>query len=304
MYSIFEFFVYYCMIPLVWLIGGVGNIIGLIVFSRKRILKIGTIHIYRALFATDILNLIFIANWYLEQMTGIEIIEINNIMCKLGSYLSYSILNWPSLLLVYISVEKFIRVRYSAKRSPLRKKKYQILYMILIMLFNFLIYIPIPISFELNDMTEINDSTLLKDIISDCFPRNAFLEEMFSLTFLATKFVIPLTIMAIFTTLLVIEVVRLRKRVLRNFLNKNKSNEIKRFKRDIKLTVTSILMNLIYIICNGPFAIYVNTQNQTDLMAFFLMNLLFFSYALNFYLIFASNHLVRKEFYFLFSFKK
>ena len=39
------------------------------------------------------------ANWYFEQITETEINELTDITCKLGTYLSYAILNWSPLLL-------------------------------------------------------------------------------------------------------------------------------------------------------------------------------------------------------------
>ena len=120
--------------------------------------------------------------------------------------------------------------------------------------------------------------------------------------------VIPFVLMIIVSVLLIFSVFGLRARITRNFLatTQNQVNENKKLSKDMKIAITSILLNILFLIFNLPIAVYVNIPN------FFLNNLLFtalvylfyVSTALNFYMVLVSNRLVRKECLKMFGCKK
>lgn len=295
MNSYFGFFVYYCMIPLIWFIGGVGNILGLIVFSREKTKKIGTNQAYKLLFLSDILNMIYIIHFYVYLTTGHSFVEINYIICKSVLYFFYVISNWSPLLLVYVSIEKIVSIKYPAHRFLMRKKEYQISYFILVVLFNLCLNGAVLWAYEIVTFKLYNNSTNQTNIFQTCSFSNSLGQNIVSIINLLNIFIVPFILMISCTTILSFSIVKLRTRIVQNFLNKTQSNERNRFQRDIRLSITSILMNLVYLIFNGPVLIYSIISTNRDLTFWFLINFFFFRNAINFYLILISNHLVRKE---------
>ena len=85
-----EIFVYYFMIPLACLFGGIGNITGLIIFFRKSMAKIGPVYAYRMLFLADIYFVPQMINSFLSQAFGTSITNRTNLGCKIYNYFIYS----------------------------------------------------------------------------------------------------------------------------------------------------------------------------------------------------------------------
>ena len=77
------------------------------------------------------------------------------------------------------------------------------------------------------------------------------------------------------------------------FINFQQSSK---FKRDLKFSISSILLNIIYLFLNLPRSLFTLflTQNQPGL--FFTIYFFYLSFAANFYLVLVSNSLFRKEF--------
>lgn len=283
------------MIPLVWLIGSIGNILGLVVFSRKNMLKIGTVFTYKLLFVSDLLNMINMVNWYYFQITNNNLNLISDFLCKLNNYISFVIINLSPLLLVYISIEKIVSIGCPSKRFTLRKEKWQISYFLFVIAVNVLINSPILVSFKLNSF-EIYESTKNQtNIIKSCDSTSITGSQLVPILYLVNKFIIPFSLMITCTILLIVGIVNLRKRIIQNFLSRNQSIENKKYQRDFRLSVTSLLLNIVFLILNAPVAVYINLAKLDALTTWFLVNLLYFSFALNFYLILISNHLARTE---------
>ena len=287
-----EFFVYYLMIPLAQLIGIFGNGIGLLVFSRKSMSKIGPIHAYRYLLIADSAYLIQMFDPYFNNILGKSLSSSSDLACRITSYIVYSSVAISPMLVVYISVEKLISIKYPAKRFMLRKKDKQLLYLLIIIAFNFILFSPVP--FFLENKISFSNTTNR----TTCSFKDNFAQTLIQSLFLVNK-IVPFLLMSTCSILLIISVFRLRQRIEQNFLSTSKShlNESKRFKKDIRLAFTSILMNVIYLLLNIPVAVVLITPSLSSdyFLVFSLIYLFYFSFSLNFYLILFSNNLTRKE---------
>ena len=198
------------------------------------------------------------------------------------------------MLVVYISVEKLISIKYPAKRFMLRKKDKQLLYLLIIIAFNFILFSPVPFFLE----NKISFSNTTNRTTHVCSFKDNFAQTLIQSLFLVNK-IVPFLLMSTCSILLIISVFRLRQRIEQNFLSSSKShlNESKRFKKDIRLAFTSILMNVIYLLLNIPVAVVLITPSLSSdyFLVFSLIYLFYFSFSLNFYLILFSNNLTRKE---------
>ena len=105
------FFVIYLMAPIILIFGIVGDVFGLLVLQRKKLVKIGPRGMYRFLFVMDIINLLSIIVNYLNSAFNINVQIISRYACKLYVYLTVWFGPIPAYVLLYISVEKIIATR-------------------------------------------------------------------------------------------------------------------------------------------------------------------------------------------------
>jgi hypothetical protein len=212
---------------------------------------------------------------------------LSSIGCKIYNFFSYGLDALSSWCLVYISIEKFISVAYPHKRFVFKKNKNQIIFCILLGLFNILYHLNVPFSFDviLNDDNSsscefINNSRLLINNMD-----------------LVNCVLAPFLFMIIFSILLIIVIFKTRSRVRLN----NSAREIERLKRDVKFSISLLLINLLFILLNLPFLIFIIIGYHDDYDLFVILSYIcFISYAINFYIILFTNSLFRLEFYSLF----
>jgi hypothetical protein len=169
-----------------------------------------------------------------------------------------------------------------------------------IVLLNIIFYSPIlnllslkPLSLNLTTSQE-DGSALFKDDVKCDF--DSSVRWIIDLIDLINFAIVPFALMLIFSLLMIVTIFKSRLRILRltNLHDKN------RLKKDIKFAVTSIILNLFFIILNLPLCI----QNFVEIENFYIedINLCFYlsNFCINFYVLVASNSIIRSEVYNLF----
>ena len=126
----FQFFVKYIFPILIIVLGTVDNIFGLLVLNKKKLKKIGPVEMYKYLFIVGIVNFPKILQCYLHNF-GIYFENTSVMACRLTSYFWYITDPLSPMILVYISIERFILIKYPNKRLILNKKMNQYIYMII-----------------------------------------------------------------------------------------------------------------------------------------------------------------------------
>lgn len=278
----FDFFVINIFPILLILMEIVGSIFGLLVLKKKKLKKIGPLHMYRYLFIVGIVNSPKVLQYYLHNF-NIQFETSSVLACRLVSYYWYVTFPLSPMILVYISIERFFLIKYPDKKHILNKKINQYIYMTILVGFNLLINIWIPFDYDL--ITKKN-STNLKCATQN--KRGHFLIVL-------NSNIIPYSLIIVFTILLIYSVFKSRSRVVSNYTDRQKTT----FKRDVKFAFTSISLNVIFFLCNLPltFTLY---YSYPGLFLFFLyLHLL--SFSINFYLLFIFNSLFRDEFLSFFS---
>jgi hypothetical protein len=284
----FDFFINYVFAPVILLIGLFGNIMGLIIVGKKKLVKIGPVIIYKCLFVSDNIYLIQIIFTYMPYAFNFDPINLSNIGCKIYNFFSYGLDALSPWCLVYISIEKFISVAYPNKRFIFKKNKNQIIYFILLFLFNILYHLNIPFSMEIFRVDFDNSSSC------DFINNNGIIINNMDLV---NCVLAPIFLMILFSLLLIIFIFKSRRRVHLN----NSDREIERLKRDIKFSISLLSINLLFILLNLPFTIFIVLPYYDDDEIFVTLSYIcFLSYAINFYLLLLTNSLFRSEFYSLF----
>ena len=253
---------YYVVGPLCFALGLSGNIMGYVVLLNKKLVNIGTRNIYRYLFIADS---IFIIQMIIDVSCyhyGYDVTVLSNLSCKIYYYLSYTLATISPMLLVYISMERFISIKYPAKRFILRTNKNQFLYLLLVILFNLIYYMPYTFSFEFRLVNQVHNSR--NKTVYECDFVNAKREKILTLMDLINRVIVPCLLITLTTIMVIVSIFKSRNRVFKNYT----SAENRNYKRDVRLAVTSICLNIFYIVLTLPLPILLIFAKDASDFAF------------------------------------
>jgi len=271
--------------PAIIILGLFGNLFGLIVISKKKLVKIGPQIVYIALFIFDWLKFFLIFQSYTLFAFSIDITVFSSLICKTFFYVNYAFAPISPIFNVYISIERYISIAYSAKKFYLRKKKNQMGFIIGLVLFNLILYVPIGINFEL---------TIIKNYTVCNFVKY-FWQEAYGYIDLTNRVIIPSALMIIFSILIIYTIFTSRNRTASN----TRANRT--FRKDVKFSLISITLNVSYIVFSLPISIILLQPNyRLNPFIIFFIFIYYIAYSANFYLIFLANSLFRNEFYSIF----
>ena len=278
-----DFFVYYLMAPLIFVLGLSGNLIALAVLSRK-IKKIGPVTMYCCLFVFDTIYLFNILRVYLDRSFDIKLTTLSSFACKILSYFSYSISSCSALILMYISFYRFISIRYPSKSFTLKKTSVQLIFICFTLLFDLLYYSSVLFSFDL--VTSGNNHTIV------CTFTDNYSLTLITWMDLSYKVFFVSIFMLLFSVLLIGAIFSSRQRVSTNITQNSN------LKKDIRLSITSILLNFLYVSFFLPvaFSFYLDSNVVSNLFQIFSFYFFYLNFALNFHILIASNSLFRSEF--------
>jgi len=285
----FQFFLNYIFPLFIFLIGLVGNIFSLIVLSNKELKKIGPKIIYQYLFIFDSFFLLCIITINLQLAYNLDATIFYSIICKLINYFIYTLCVISPFLIVYISIDRYISIKYPARRFLLRKPKTQHIYFWLVFITSHLYYVPVAFFYDISSESLSNTTTSSPS----CFFDNNESKILVSYMDLAFRVIIPFTMMFVLTGLLIKSIFESRNRIVENFL----AEQNRTFYKEIKLSFSSILVNLIYIFTELPCTItYYYPQYFSNDVYVLTTYILFANYALNFYILLFTNSLFREKF--------
>lgn len=119
-------------------------------------------------------------------------------------------------ILVYISIEKYISIAFPTKRFLLKKTKSQVIFFILLCVFNIIYHINLPFSF---DLISVNNQTV-------CYFIDEESQTVVSYMDLVNFFLLPFILMIFSSNMLIFIIFKSRNRVNHN----NSEKENKRLK--------------------------------------------------------------------------
>jgi hypothetical protein len=287
----FRYFVKYIFPLAILTFGLIGNTLGIIVLCNKDLKNIGPRNTYIFLFLSDSFYLLQIIVNYFQLAHNLYIGTLSDYSCKLWNYCNYSLATVSSYLIVYISLERCISLIQPAQRFFLRKNKNQLIWFILVTLACMLYYLPAGLYFKTISLSDDVGFTTTCDFAD----RHA--QMLISYMDLIIRAIVPFFLMIICSVTLIYSLFKSRMRVVENFL----AEENQTFHRELKLAASSISLNIIYIATQLPISIILfETQYFSDFYYEFTLYIYYLSYAINFYIILATNSLFRSRFISLF----
>ena len=292
----FMIFVRYWFPLIILCIAIIGNTLGCIVIWKPKLINIGPRNIYKYLFIFDTFFLLQIIVSYIQHANFTGYLNQTSILiCKLAIFINYSFAAVSPLLIVYISIDRYISIQFPGKRFFLRKENTQLFYFIFVIIYNLIYYIPVIMYRDLIETNSTSNNTTMT--IKTCTYKTAEHLMIISIMDTINRVLIPFSLMFISSFLLIYCLFKSRTRIVENFL----AEENKTFYTEIRLATVSISLNLIFLFLNMPFCVislFPNISNENIFL--YSYYLFYFSYAINFYILLLSNSLFRDEFLNLF----
>ena len=289
--------------PIITIIGIFANLISFIIFSQRKFHSTVFALYYRYLLIMETISLILPINKFMEANMNMYVERVSDVLCKFRIYLSKILPSMSSWILVVISVDRFLSITYPNKFNC-RKKKYFIhLVCLVLFLIDTVYYIPYLFyylkEFKTYQYQNQTNMTILYYRCTNPTPILWILDYVQST-------LIPFILMIFFTSFTLKSLFKSRQ------LNGNTSNMTRQ--KDMRFAFTSIALNIIFILLNGPFyminLLYATTSifksNTDDLFVFVSSFFLLFFYinrASSFFINITFNKIFRNEFYKLFFIK-
>jgi len=263
-----------------------GNLVVMIVFSSKAFRKFPSRNIYRILVVFDSFTLIYRAGYISLVSFGIIWFDISELICNLSLYLQYAFLT--PYLLVFISVEKFIAIRYPSNKL-IKNQTFQAVIVVLMITSNLIVFHPI---FYLHSFKNQTTNTSIGNQIQ-CFIFNEESIKLIGILSIIYLAVFPFILMLIFSFLLVRTILKTRLRIL----NLNSQHDRNRLKKDMQFAISSIFMNLFYFLLYLPYCVYLILKIDilTDLFRNVFVPLAAINHCDHFYVLFLFNSVFRRQ---------
>ncbi len=270
-----------------------GNLAGLIVFSKIKSNRFSSRNIFITLAAVDSINMCILSVNLFLQEKNIVLESISDLSCKLTTFLTFAFEAISSWLLVALSMDRFISIRF---KHPIFIKKihFQYLIIFLIIIYNLALYSPKALLNE-NIMYDINNQSNFV-----CQSNNSKIRTLLIVIDFLNSTLIPFLMMLLFSILLIYIILKSRIKIIRMTNQSNKN----RLRKDIKFAITSVILNLFFFIFNLPICVanfisadFYSTLYRSGLLIFLA------GFGINFYILFFFNSLFRKRVYSLFKFK-
>ena len=245
------YFMKYLFEPINLLLTLLGSTLGLIVLSREKLKQIGPRNMYRYLFAFGYLNYLFLIQ-YLMEAFGLNFLILSALICKIYWLCIYVYLATLPMLYIYISIERLVSISSPGRRFIMRKTRNQTIFIILVLIYNLTFYSFILFNIDLvakhSMIGKVSNET---QIVLSCEFTNFNMKSIFRYMDLINDVVLPYIIMSICTGLLIYKIFASRKKLS----SKNRSTI--RFRKDLRISITSIILNLFYLVFNLPYTISI-----------------------------------------------
>ena len=267
-----------------------GNLVVLIVFSNKAFKKFPSRNIYRILVVFDSVAVVFIVTNFFIMNFGI-IYQNYDLIWFMSSEITYKIHIYiqdsfqSSYLLVFISIEKFISIRYPNNKI-IKKQIFQTIIVLVIIIcnlatYNFIFYLNI----YKNQATNTSNVSIK--------PINEETVKTIGIIAIVYNTGLPFIIMLIFSILLIHTILKSRLRILR-LTNQHDRN---RLRKDIQFAISSIFMNIFFLIFYLPFcvALILKCEIFSDLYINVFRPIAGLNYCDHFYILFFTNSVFRQR---------
>jgi hypothetical protein len=299
-YSFFEhFFFFYSLFMTV--VGVVGNTFVFSIYHGSTSMRKNTLSLYFRSFSVvnSLLMLHFTRVAFLIEFNW-NLVLVSDFACKTIRYSTFALSSMTSWLLVVISFDRFMNIRFPRRFAFFYHVYFQAALVSSIVLYSLVYYSPMTWNSRLVIVTSLMDNATGQVSTSAFCPNQAnatiFWMDLFNST------LVPFVVMNTFSVGLVYYIRKSRARINVSS-NHGKS-------KDRKFAITALSLNTLFFILNLPICVYnvastyVNIDPDLDSFLLNLARVLFYTFpAIDFYVQVVVNSVVREQFFRLFNFK-
>lgn len=273
----------------VTILGLLGNTFGFVMTCRKKLKTIGPVHIFSCLFIFNSTSLIIHLEYFLFKISLFDIKLTSKLACKLYFYASFLSNSIVTMMLVYITLERFLSMKYPVESNLLRQRAIQLGFIFVSIGMSAIVYFPNYIHHDIVTIqrNDTHYNVYNKTLCTFASPNSKPI--ILFLAFLNRVFLSIILILA-FSLVLIFKIKSVKNRVYLFYTQR----EIVLFKRDLKLSLLSIVLNSLSISLTLPIILVVFVFKYSNEKYFYACNLFYLSHALNFYL-YLGAYLIFKE---------
>lgn len=142
-------------------VGIIGNILQFAVFLRKPLKPHSYAFYYRIMSLTDAIVLVNLFRHWARIVFNVNVDLIGPLFCQFNEYVSCLVSSTSLWLRLMILLDRLIRVIYPAYFRILRRKWFQLISVLVIIIFSTLLHIVLPFNQRLETLESSNSSTYL-----------------------------------------------------------------------------------------------------------------------------------------------
>lgn len=243
-----------------FIIGLIGNVLSVVVFSRKTFRK-NSISIYcRALAIADSVVIVKSLTYFIGSFFWGRSFQAESLIyCKIYSLIHTGIAAIPSWILVVFSIDKMLCVTRSKRLEFwLKKIKIHLGIVFAIVIINCLAYVFVPIYFQLLPTITTSGNGNVTIVSFSCGTSDIKVFQIIGALFLYETSVLPFVLMMITTVVTILILVNSRKRMEEAMApaeNMRVSGIGKRKSRDVNYAINSIVLNILFIVFQVPYVL-------------------------------------------------
>lgn len=240
-----------CMygLPIIVGFGIVTNILSVSLFKRPKFKKLTTSILFTVLACTDTASLCVGALvMFLQKTINYYMTDVN---CQIYSYVKYVTLATSGWILVFISLDRVLKITTPHKAESICKMKNICICCVIAVLLICLSYIPVPMSICSHDLIIFNDNVNFKVETYCAFPKHT--GEYFRMIHMLIHSYIPFTIMLVGTIVIIVYLYKtIRKRSSLKSTDKSNSE----MGKVITVSISLIAVNTSYLLLTLPYIFY------------------------------------------------
>ena len=280
------FLVYFLSITL---LGFLGNSFGVASTCHKKMKTIGPVHIFTFLFVFGFLSLIIHSEYFFLKFTNFDLKVTTQSVCKLYYYASFLCNSIVTMMHVYITLERFLSMKYPVESNFLRKRSIQFGFILASIVLSAIFYLPNYIHHDIVTIKRIDgDHVYNKTLCTFATPQSK--PVVLFLAFVNSIF-LPIFLVIVFSIFLILKINSVRGRVYLLYTPR----EIALFKKDLKLAVLSIVLNSLTIVLTLPVILVVFIFKYSSEKYFYAYNLFYLANVIKFYLYFGAYLIFRTK---------
>lgn len=278
------------------LLGMIGNILSICVFSSKRLHTASYSFYFRIMAISDIFMLIHLFRHWMKIVLNYDLSVISLLICQLSEYQPHVAGHFSLILQTVILLDRLFTIVYHNRFAIFKRKWFQITLIAIILVFSVIANLPLFLESKIEETTQLDSKSIQKKCI---LPVKAFEKILprvsleFPLLFLINFFAQIKLIVYIFDIRGKITN-RIRDRVLI---------------RDLKFAASSIILTIFTFITKLPMAIFLSgafrfPPDQIQILYSICITCAIMANASSFYINILFNSIFQEEFLGLFQKKK